>query len=143
MKDLLDKFKRRPRSKIYFEIEEACEFISSMGLNVTVRHVRAQIGKGSHTTIAKYIKLWRFHKMTEFQDKLDLDPEDELLNDQTLQEPKEKSSTHKIEKELSQQDKKSEDSIFDGMIEVNLTEQMRALNSSFKNSKEEGIRFYQ
>jgi hypothetical protein len=57
-----DSFKRKPREAIAKEVSNWCETIQSTGSRITVREVRSQMKKGSHTTIAKYIKLWREQK---------------------------------------------------------------------------------
>jgi hypothetical protein len=55
-------FKRKPRIEIDKNVSQTCDMLHSMGNRVTVRLVRKIIGKGSHSTISKYIKLWRERK---------------------------------------------------------------------------------
>ena len=61
-----DLFKYTPRCGVYKEIYNACEELSQMGENITVRKVRKFNGKGSHSTISKYIKIWRNAKREEY-----------------------------------------------------------------------------
>jgi hypothetical protein len=56
---MLEKFKKLPRERLYTSIIEACENRNREGENVTVRAIRCDIGGGSHSTILKYINLWR------------------------------------------------------------------------------------
>jgi hypothetical protein len=51
--------KRLPRQELLEKISKACNESFARGENVTVRKIRTAIGHGSHTTISKYINLWR------------------------------------------------------------------------------------
>ena len=54
-----EQLKKSPRKELLEKISNACNESFARGENVTVRKIRAAIGHGSHTTISKYINLWR------------------------------------------------------------------------------------
>ena len=83
-------FNRSPRKKIFDKVSIACEELLEMGDNVTVRAVRNYIGTGSHSTLSKYIKLWRhikrMKKVNEMNDYLDEVKKNKIESEKFLKE---------------------------------------------------------
>ena len=79
--DTSESFTRAPRKAIKSEIDFACKQLAAMGKPVTVRAVRSFVGKGSHSTISKYVKLWRSEKYQDFAQQTiqELTEDDELF----------------------------------------------------------------
>jgi len=81
-----DKFIRKPREIVERNISETCDMLHSLGNKISVREVRKITKTGSHTTISKYIKLWREKKTDAYalkviQEHLDLVEEQKVISD--------------------------------------------------------------
>lgn len=66
---LKENFKRNPRKSLKRSIFSICDAIYNSGQRITVRLVRQQMGVGSHSTISKYIGLWRAEKFSKAKEK--------------------------------------------------------------------------
>lgn len=67
---LKENFKRNPRKSLKRSIFSICDAVFNSGQRITVRLVRQQLGNGSHSTISKYIGLWRAEKFSKAKEKV-------------------------------------------------------------------------
>lgn len=87
-------FKRSPRKSLKSSIFSICDIIHDSGQRITIRLVRQQMGSGSHSTISKYVGLWRAQKFSRAREKavgdfLDMNPFEQeaiLTNSKNLNE---------------------------------------------------------
>ena len=66
---LSQNFKRSPRKSLESLVFSICDIIHDSGQRITIRLVRQHMGSGSHSTISKYVGLWRAQKFSRAREK--------------------------------------------------------------------------